>query len=61
MTRVGGKIPDELVAEISNTPGTLSMANTGQPNTGGSQIFINTARALGRDWAPGRPGRRRGA
>ena len=29
-------------AEISNTVGTLSMANTGQPNSGGSQIFINT-------------------
>ena len=39
----GGCIPDELVAEISNEPGTLSMANTGQPNSGGSQIFINTA------------------
>jgi cyclophilin family peptidyl-prolyl cis-trans isomerase len=38
----GGNIPDELVAEISNEPGTISMANTGQPNTGGSQIFINT-------------------
>ena len=42
ITRVGGKIPDELICEISNEPGTLSMANTGQPNTGGSQIFINT-------------------
>ena len=39
---IGGKIPDELICEISNEPGTLSMANTGQPNTGGSQIFINT-------------------
>jgi len=38
----GGNIPDELVAEISNEPGTLSMANTGQPDSGGSQIFINT-------------------
>lgn len=38
----GGNIPDELVAEISNEPMTLSMANSGQPNTGGSQIFINT-------------------
>jgi len=42
VTRFGGKIPDEFTAEISNEPGTLSMANTGQPNTGGSQIFINT-------------------
>jgi len=38
----GGNIPDELVAEISNEPGTLSMANTGMPDSGGSQIFINT-------------------
>merc|ERR1712232_74610 len=37
----GGSIPDELTAKISNEPGTLSMANTGQPNTGGSQFFIN--------------------
>jgi cyclophilin family peptidyl-prolyl cis-trans isomerase len=34
----GGNIPDELICELSNEPGTLSMANTGQPNTGGSQI-----------------------
>lgn len=33
--------PDD--AQISNSPGTLSMANTGQPNSGGSQFFINTA------------------
>jgi len=38
----GGNIPDELVAEISNEVGTLSMANTGMANTGGSQFFINT-------------------
>mmetsp|Transcript_35130 Transcript_35130/g.58188 ORF Transcript_35130/g.58188 Transcript_35130/m.58188 type:complete len:228 (+) Transcript_35130:401-1084(+) len=38
----GGNIPDELVGEFSNKPGTLSMANTGMPNSGGSQIFINT-------------------
>jgi len=31
-----------MVGEISNEPGTISMANTGQPNSGGSQIFINT-------------------
>jgi len=42
ITRNGGNIPDELVGEFSNEPGTLSMANTGQPNSGGSQIFINT-------------------
>jgi len=42
ITRQGGNIPDELVGEISNEPGTISMANTGMPNSGGSQIFINT-------------------
>jgi len=42
ITRTGGNIPDELVAEITNDVGTLSMANTGMPNSGGSQIFINT-------------------
>mmetsp|Transcript_15835 Transcript_15835/g.53356 ORF Transcript_15835/g.53356 Transcript_15835/m.53356 type:complete len:215 (-) Transcript_15835:52-696(-) len=38
----GGNIPDELIAPISNLPGTISMANTGMPNSGGSQIFLNT-------------------
>ena len=28
--------------KISNDPGTLSMANTGRPNSGGAQFFINT-------------------
>eukprot|EP00469_Lotharella_globosa_P010786 CAMPEP_0167788658 /NCGR_PEP_ID=MMETSP0111_2-20121227/10171_1 /TAXON_ID=91324 /ORGANISM="Lotharella globosa, Strain CCCM811" /LENGTH=186 /DNA_ID=CAMNT_0007680577 /DNA_START=33 /DNA_END=593 /DNA_ORIENTATION=- len=38
----GGNIPDEFAAKISNEVGTLSMANTGRPNSGGSQFFINT-------------------
>eukprot|EP01050_Picozoa_sp_SAG11_P008727 SAG11_NODE_782_length_7192_cov_4.178063_7_plen_83_part_00 len=38
----GGNIPDEFKGEISNEPFTLSMANTGRPNSGGSQFFINT-------------------
>ena len=42
ITRQGGCIPDELKGEFSNEVGTLSMANTGAPNSGGSQIFINT-------------------
>lgn len=43
MTRASdGGIPDEFTAKISNEPGTFSMANTGQPNSGGSQFFINT-------------------
>ena len=39
-----GNIPDEHPRdlELSNEPGTLSMANTGRPNSGGSQFFINT-------------------
>ena len=38
-----GTIPDEHPenAKFSNEPGTLSMANTGRPNSGGSQFFIN--------------------
>lgn len=38
-----GTIQDEFPenARISNKPGTLSMANTGRPNSGGSQFFIN--------------------
>lgn len=38
-----GGIPDELTQRISNTVGTLSMANTGAPESGGSQFFINVA------------------
>lgn len=41
ITRQGGNIPDEFTAQLGNEPGTLSMANTGRPNTGGSQFFIN--------------------
>ena len=39
-----GTIPDEHPADakISNEPGTLAMANTGQPNSGSCQFFINT-------------------
>lgn len=37
----GYTIEDEFVSGLSNTRGTISMANTGRPNTGGSQFFIN--------------------
>jgi len=39
-----GRIQDEhpANAKLSNEPGTLSMANTGQPNSGSCQFFINT-------------------
>jgi cyclophilin family peptidyl-prolyl cis-trans isomerase len=39
-----GPIQDELPPnlKLSNEPGTLSMANTGRPNSGSCQFFINT-------------------
>lgn len=37
----GYTIPDEFVPGLSNVEKTLAMANTGQPNSGGSQFFIN--------------------
>ena len=37
-------------AKFSNEPGTLSMANTGRPNSGGSQFFINTVHNAYLDW-----------
>ena len=47
-----GAIEDEHPADFkaSNEPGTLSMANTGQPNSGGSQFFINTVDNAYLDW-----------
>lgn len=47
-----GTIPDEFIpsARFSNEPGTLSMANTGRPNSGGSQFFINTNHNAYLDW-----------
>ena len=41
-------------AKFSNEPGTLSMANTGQPNSGSCQFFINTKHNAYLDWfSPG--------
>jgi len=37
----GYTIPDEFGTTYTNVAGTLAMANTGQPNSGGSQFFIN--------------------
>ncbi|MEZ4368819.1 MAG: peptidylprolyl isomerase [Kofleriaceae bacterium] len=51
-----GRIQDEHPAahKLSNEPGTLSMANTGQPNSGGAQFFINTVHNAYLDWfSPG--------
>ncbi|HEX6276527.1 MAG TPA: peptidylprolyl isomerase [Polyangiaceae bacterium] len=47
-----GTIKDEHPADakISNEPGTLSMANTGQPNSGSCQFFINTVHNSYLDW-----------
>ncbi len=38
----GYTIPDEYTGTDTYTPGTLAMANTGAPNSGGSQFFLIT-------------------
>jgi cyclophilin family peptidyl-prolyl cis-trans isomerase len=51
-----GTIQDEHPdnAKLSNEPGTLSMANTGRPSSGGCQFFINTVHNAYLDWfSPG--------
>jgi len=50
-----GTIQDEFLpnAKFSNEPGTLSMANTGRPNSGGSQFFVNTVHNSFLDWFDG--------
>mmetsp|Transcript_4016 Transcript_4016/g.8751 ORF Transcript_4016/g.8751 Transcript_4016/m.8751 type:complete len:191 (-) Transcript_4016:1780-2352(-) len=45
-----GNIEDELVKGLSNLEGTLSMANSGEPETGGSQIFVNVKDNKQLDW-----------
>src|SRR5580692_4188461 len=47
-----GRVQDEHpeAHKISNAPGTLSMANTGRPNSGGAQFFINTVDNNRLDW-----------
>jgi len=50
----GGNIKDENISKDTNAPGTLSMANTGTPNSGGSQFFLNVANNSNLDWfSPG--------
>merc|ERR1712224_290966 len=50
----GGNIKDENISKDTNAPGTLSMANTGRPNSGGSQFFMNVADNRNLDWfSPG--------
>lgn len=46
----GGNIKDEFISRDSNKAGTLSMANTGQRNSGGSQFFINVVDNAYLDW-----------
>lgn len=48
----GYTISDEFVqdAKLSNVRGTIAMANTGQPNSGGSQWFINLVDNTGLDF-----------
>lgn len=51
-----GTIEDEHPenAKLSNEPGTLSMANTGRPNSGSCQFFLNTVHNAYLDWfSPG--------
>lgn len=43
-------VKDEFTTKITNAPGTISMANTGRPNSGGSQFFINVADNNYLDW-----------
>lgn len=47
-----GPIKDEFPpnAKLSNEPGTLAMANTGTPNSGSCQFFINTTHNSYLDW-----------
>lgn len=47
-----GPLKDEHPADakLSNEPGTLSMANTGSPNSGSCQFFINTVHNSYLDW-----------
>ena len=54
-----GTIQDEFPpnAKLSNEVGTLAMANTGRPNTGGSQFFINCTHNAYLDWFTPGPSR----
>jgi cyclophilin family peptidyl-prolyl cis-trans isomerase len=45
-----GRLKDEFTQKFSNEPGTLSMANTGAPDSGGAQFFVNTVHNNFLDW-----------
>jgi len=46
----GYNVKDEFVRGHSNVRGTISMANTGRPDSGGSQFFINLIDNKYLDW-----------
>jgi len=46
----GYNVKDEFVKGHSNVRGTISMANTGRPDSGGSQFFINLVDNTYLDW-----------
>jgi peptidylprolyl isomerase len=46
----GYNVKDEFVKGHSNVRGTISMANTGRPDSGGSQFFINLVNNNYLDW-----------
>ncbi len=46
----GYTIADEFVDGLSNLRGSISMANVGQPNSGGSQFFINVGNNIFLDY-----------
>jgi len=46
----GYNIPDEFIKGHSNVRGAVAMANTGRPNSGGSQFFINLVDNGYLDW-----------
>ena len=46
----GYNVKDEHVKGHSNVRGTIAMANTGRPNSGGSQFFINLVDNTYLDW-----------
>ena len=46
----GGNIEDENLSKDSTAPGTLSMVNSGRPNSGRSQFFVNVANDSTLDW-----------
>ncbi|CAE8666574.1 unnamed protein product, partial [Polarella glacialis] len=50
----GGNIQDEHLSKDRNLPGSIAMANTGSPNSGGSQMFFNVHDNSFLDWfSPG--------